>query len=432
MNIFNKLVYTHFGFEENDITSSVKSQLRIRYFLLIINSILYYLMTFSLLGRLGLNIFTALISSTLVFLVVYNLFRQFSITTSGNKKIFTKIISIYFCIFLSLFFVLIFIPSLQYKSDILFIKSNKFTLYSIPKFWESLIWKKSNYLLIIAILIFLLLSFINITIVFGDTFFATKSIIKEQKTLSFTKQIQIFDSIQHELGNKIPALKNDLNDLKDYFKNPSRIELLKDPIRSLLPGENQSEISTVEELIHRMERKLSYSIASIDSLGSIIKANPSSFKPELLNLHSYLLNEIEKVNYSKDLVTINIEGDKKISQNIDPIQFSFLVQNFISNAIRHGGFEKIDKKYFILIKIYLNGNYLILDFINNGRLLPPNYTINQFLQPYNHYGKTGNSGLGGYLIDIVVKSHNGKIEIVDITKDNNEFKVCFRLTFNRI
>lgn len=244
------------------------------------------------------------------------------------------------------------------------------------------------------------------------------------------EQLRIFSSIQHELGNKIPTLKHDLNDLKDYLnsKKINSESLLKEPIRPPLPGENLSDISTVENLIQRMDKKISYSISSIDSLGSIIKASPNSFKPGKENLFQYLSEEKEKNVVDTNILNILIEGDKNINLNIDVKQFSFLVQNFISNAYRHGGFEKIDKDYFILFRFYEEENNIVIDVINNGNPLNNNYTIEQFLEPYNYQGPSGNSGLGGYLIGIVLKNHNGKIEIVDKTIENKEYKVCFRIT----
>jgi signal transduction histidine kinase len=256
------------------------------------------------------------------------------------------------------------------------------------------------------------------------------SALYSEKQKSIEEQLKIFSAIQHELGNKIPALKHDLNDLRDFFnsKKNNGIDISKEPIRDLLPGEKLTEISTVEELIQRMNKKITYCISSIDSLGSIIKASPNSFKAENQNLFNYLLKEKEKTGFDVLTAKVIVEGDTNINLNIDSKQFSFLVQNFISNAFRHGGFEKFDKEYFILFKFYQKGSEIVLDIINNGNQLSHNYTIKQFLEPYNYHGSSGNSGLGGYLIGIVIKNHSGKIEIVDKISENVEYKVCFRIT----
>jgi signal transduction histidine kinase len=430
MKKFDEIIYNHFGFETSEITRTIQTQLRIRYTLLIGNSVLYYLMSFSILGKLGLNLLMAIVCSALVTLIIYNLFRHVSIIISNNKSIIHKVTGIYLCLFIAMIFTLVFIPSLQYNSNSLFIKSNNFSLFSISRFWQTLVSQKSNYLLIVALCVLLILTYINITIVYGDSFFATKKIIREQQNINLSQQIKIFDSIQHELGNKIPALKNDLYDLKDYFNLPDRCLYLTESIRQPLPGEDQSEISTVQGLIDRMDRKINYAIATIDSLGSIIKSSPDSFNPEKTNVFEFLSKEIEKANISPNFVRISIEGNKNIRINIDTKQFSFLVQNFISNAVRHGGFENYNKKYYILIKYFQKGNDLIIDFINNGNPLSPDYTIDKFIEPYNYFGDTGNSGLGGYLIAMVVKNHNGKIEIVQNIDVDMEKVVCFRIRLN--
>jgi signal transduction histidine kinase len=249
----------------------------------------------------------------------------------------------------------------------------------------------------------------------------------EQKSIQ--EQLRIFSAVQHELGNKIPSLKNDLSDLLDFLTNIKQkdINILDEPIRPALPGEKILEIATLKDLMQRMNKKISYAISTIDSLGTIIKASPNSYLPENINLYDYLTNEAGKRTNDLKNVIIIIEGDKNIHIDIDTKQFSFLIQNFISNAIRHGGFEISVKENFILFKFFKKEDDIILEIINNGVQLDPGYKIEQFLEPYNYFGSTGNSGLGGYLIGVVINNHKGKIQIIDKLYENPEFKVCFRL-----
>ena len=253
---------------------------------------------------------------------------------------------------------------------------------------------------------------------------------KEFRTQSLQEQLNIFSSMQHELGNKLPALKNDLRDISDYlsFKNDNKNSgLLSDLIRVPLEGETVAEIDTVGEILQRMENKLTYSIETIDNLGSIIKSDPSKFSPVEVVLMNYLKEECNRhvANFSN--FKINFSGSDSIKAKIDPRQFSFLIHNFISNAVKHG-FTVTNRKYFILLRLTEDKNHVYIEVINNGNRLPKGYSINEFIKPYSYSGSTGNSGLGGYLIGNVINNHSGKINIEDKTVEDLEFKVCFKIT----
>jgi len=123
-----------------------------------------------------------------------------------------------------------------------------------------------------------------------------------------------------------------------------------------------------------------------------------------------------------------VKGDKNVAINLDPVQFSFLIQNFISNAIRHGEFNDSQKTYFVLFDYDVVDEKFVLNIINNGSPLDSQYSIDRFLEPFNHFGISGNTGLGGYLIGIVVKNHGGEIAIVDKLKSDSDYNVCFQIS----
>lgn len=233
----------------------------------------------------------------------------------------------------------------------------------------------------------------------------------ENRTKSTVNQIDIFSSIQHELGNKIPSLKHDLNSIYNYFltkKIETGNDLALDKIRMPLQGEINESIDTLKMVLDRMQNKIAYSINTLASLNDIINSDPTKFNPTAVNLKKYLKEECSKYAFDNKKVSINFIGDDTIIGIIDTKQFSFLIQNIISNAEKHG-FTNPEKEYFILFYIDEYKNNLTIEILNNGNPIDKNYTIEDFKKPYNYIGKTGNSGLGGYLIGNIISNHNGKI-----------------------
>jgi signal transduction histidine kinase len=250
-----------------------------------------------------------------------------------------------------------------------------------------------------------------------------------EKQKSIEEQLRIFSAIHHELGNSLPALKQDIDNLLEFIDSQNQIapgfrhKIIAEP----LPGEDIADVTTIGQLASRMNKKALYAISTILNLGSLIKANPTKYQPQKIKLYEYLLAEISKFKCEKQNVKILINGDENYEITLDPVQFSFLVQNFLANAIRHGEFNDPEKTYFVLFEYEVESNKLILNIINNGSSLESHYSIDRFLEPFNHFGTSGNTGLGGYLIGIVVKNHGGEIAIIDKTKIDSEYKVCFQI-----
>lgn len=254
--------------------------------------------------------------------------------------------------------------------------------------------------------------------------------IYSEKQKSIEEQLRIFSAIHHELGNSLPALKQDIDNLLEFIDALNKVtpgfsnKIIAEP----LPGENIADVTTIGQLVNRMNKKASYAISTILNLGSLIKANPTKYQPITLQIYDYLIEEISKFKCEKQNVKFLVKGDKNVAINLDPVQFSFLIQNFISNAIRHGEFNDSQKTYFVLFDYDVVDEKFVLNIINNGSPLDSQYSIDRFLEPFNHFGISGNTGLGGYLIGIVVKNHGGEIAIVDKLKSDSDYNVCFQIS----
>jgi signal transduction histidine kinase len=255
--------------------------------------------------------------------------------------------------------------------------------------------------------------------------------IKAEKMNSTATQVELFSMIQHELGNKIPSLNLDLQDIFSAYRlseNEKGISL-KTHIREPLPGENINSIDTIENVLNRMKDKIEYSSTAISNLAGIITSSPARFKPVKTRVLKFLQTEASKhVRDSKHL-QLRFEGDDSIELEIDTKQFSFLLQNFISNAVNHGFAEQAGP-HFILFKLFKQKDEIVLQIINNGKSFPASFTIEEFKKPYHYTGLTGNTGLGGYIIANVLQNHNATIKLIDLSGEDSSFKVCFEIIFN--
>jgi signal transduction histidine kinase len=257
--------------------------------------------------------------------------------------------------------------------------------------------------------------------------------LRENAVESINSQILIFTNINHELGNKLPQMKIDVDTLHEYLKSKESdsLNLLDEPVQKPLSIEDSVNIEKIGELINRMDNSLKYSINVINSMGMIIKLGPNNLKKETFNVTDFLNNEIGSINFDRKLIQIDVKCDSKLVANFDQFQFKILISNFIENAIRHGKFQ-IGNTNFILFNVYENDKNIIFEIINNGKPVDSAFTINDFVKPNSFFGETGNTGFGGYIIGMILTNHEGEIELIDKSDENTDFKVCFKISIPKI
>lgn len=250
----------------------------------------------------------------------------------------------------------------------------------------------------------------------------SNELVTERKK-STVNQIEIFSSIQHELGNKIPALKNDFIVLCDYIKN-YQPELLNKRLREHIPGEELKDIDTIANIFERIENKLDYSIDVIKNAEGIIKSGPSNYHPEKTDLLEFVKNESKKVLHGQNNVETEFKGFSSFAVYIDKKQFSLVINNFIRNAIMHG--ETTNK---IIFEVYDYGQtYIILNIRNNGKPLPPDFSLENFKRPFSYGGGTGNTGYGGFIIWNILQNHKAKLYYNNDLRQNDGCQVQFQIT----
>jgi signal transduction histidine kinase len=264
---------------------------------------------------------------------------------------------------------------------------------------------------------------------------------KNQK-VNLIDQVEIFSAIQHELANCIPTLINDFNDFIDYLN--ANTDFKNELTKPIFEGSNE----TVEVLINTIRKKASRAIVTTTDFSEIIKSNPKYFQPERIDLLPYLKQEFNK--HADSSINIIYICNESVFCEIDKLQFSYVIKNLITNASRHGfqnitnkiieveilsinsfNFQKDSKEfrnYFIHSRNQGDEPNIIIRVKNNGSPVKEGFTIEDFKTLYKKTGEFGNTGIGGYIISIILINHGGEIKFNNEIINNSAYNVCFEIT----
>lgn len=252
------------------------------------------------------------------------------------------------------------------------------------------------------------------------------------------EQYKIISSLQHELGNQLPAVLTEFKNLKDYLRDKAEDESnisFYEPIYPVFEGEDVEDIDKLHNVLERIESILIHSINTLDATSNIIQADSSKLNLERTNI-KVLLEAIQQVYKNNQNFDILIEVDEdgtgnelQIETHLDRTQITTAISNLIENAIRHG-FVDSTKTYTILFQVGIapSQQELILVYKNDGKPFPRHFSFDDFISYGNYAGSTGHSGIGGFLVNQIIQNHNGQLNYRTNVNPHNPFKVQFEIT----
>lgn len=251
-----------------------------------------------------------------------------------------------------------------------------------------------------------------------------------------SEQFKIISSLQHELGNRLPAVLSEFKNLQDYIYDKVAEQTpmqWNEPIFPVFEGEDISNIDTLEAVLKRIETLLHNSIHLLDDTGNIINADSTRLNLSYVNLKYFLLQIANLYNNeNRFTVEVEVEDDEDgneltICTYIDPHQMTTAFTNFIENAKRHGFIQ--DKKYIVRFRLGLSPDkqQVWIECENDGKPFPPDFSFEDFITYGNYAGETGHSGIGGFLINQIIENHNGTLIYKDNIEPSDPFKVQFEI-----
>lgn len=220
--------------------------------------------------------------------------------------------------------------------------------------------------------------------------------------------------IKHRIGNELLPVKNDIDAFVKLFHNhPEGLTL--DTVR----GKDEK----VSEILERLSWCINQVTESLQDLTRTIdKAN---LKPvDIVETVSEFVKKYAGNNDFK-IITPDIPAER-IYVNGSKNMIDSILQNIVSNAIRHGFIDKSRKDYAIKVLVQYDGNgNVVLTVSNNGAPMSVLGKDNYFIRG-GVAGDTGHSGIGGADIKDTVDCMGGNVVL--LCDDQSDWKVCVRIS----
>lgn len=235
-------------------------------------------------------------------------------------------------------------------------------------------------------------------------FLQIRKTFKREEELSQQQQNFLL-SVTHELKSPIASTKLQLQTLQKH-------ELNREKQKEILAN----AINDTERLNNLVENIL---------LAAKIENNVYLLHKEKYNLSEYItegMNQtIESFHY-KQKVELNIEPN--IYMDIDRTNFPSIILNLFENAVKYSPEDST-----VVISLKKQNQKIILSVADQGIGISDKEKATIFQRFYRSGSeetrKTKGTGLGLYIVDYLVKQHNGTISVKNNTPKGSVFEVIF-------
>lgn len=243
-----------------------------------------------------------------------------------------------------------------------------------------------------------------------------------------------FASVKHSLGkpllnisSSLQNIENALNKINkewESIKINERMDVtLKDTFNSI-----QTNLLLIHSLLKNNERDFNvsnYPKSEIDFLKfikSFLKRVKSSQKSNITVLFD--VNPELEYNFGKSVI---LNGNSELLE----IAFNNIVENanmhaFVDEKLKYKLEFRLSLSIESSLKDIVNDKtglvqtFLKIEIANNGLPFPKNYTLEKLVRKNSFAGSTGNTGIGGFDINEIVKYHLGKFDLIT-DNSNSEF-----------
>jgi signal transduction histidine kinase len=247
--------------------------------------------------------------------------------------------------------------------------------------------------------------------------------IKSNDSIRSETERRLLSSIKHEFSNLKEIVDGDIYLLKLFLDKSikNRNPISWDNSLSQMPGARN-----LEQLFFNINNTLNEMGEVFPRLQQIMDFRSETLRKEPVNILSFVKAQVELCgNLTEDVrIIYAINGkhalEEDITVEIDKKQFSTVILNFIRNSVKHGLNDVI--KLIIVIDVRQSEDKLFTELLlmNDGKPFPENFTIDDFKAFGVKSGSKG-SGIGGYLMNMVVENHGGTLELMHFNE--NEFLV---------
>lgn len=194
-----------------------------------------------------------------------------------------------------------------------------------------------------------------------------------------------------------------------FHKISTAINLLQQEVDS---NETKATLDSINDNLQYIQRMITTVGADFESGRlklSNIKVN-DFIKSYIDSWRNFGSADIFELSYHS-----NVSEDTYVK--IDADMFRVLCDAVLRNAYKHGFYAQGGPNNKVEITTSFvrkeDGEYILVEFANNGAPFPKGFDIRQFVKRGAFAGDTGNTGLGGYHVYSIVKRHKGYINLTD-------------------
>jgi type I restriction enzyme M protein len=250
-------------------------------------------------------------------------------------------------------------------------------------------------------------------------------------------EYEVIANMNHSLKNKLGVIINDYDTLIRFLQRKERTNSpvsFNDPVRPVFEGEEITEVDTIQLITERLKNNL---LDTSKVFNTSLKLQTRELKKNPVELVSYFRNELKPL-YAGQNFAIEIVSEPKLKLNVllDKEVFKDAIDNLINNAKSHGFVEK-DREYQIIFELSKledvydeeSGaaiNYARIVYKNNGKPFPKGFSFDDYVRYSSKAGKTQGTGIGGAVIDRIIKLHKGKFSELP-TDESSLFSVQFEI-----
>lgn len=262
-----------------------------------------------------------------------------------------------------------------------------------------------------------LLDIMSLKIVFPESIDAQKAVVKDaQKTYEqgLLKEHRLLETIQNmkaEYMNEVRMRKHDMMTPMTQMKTSF---LLLKSILGQISG-NDNLVDNIKIFLSRQEKALSDMSLQLQRL-----SDEATFgEAEIFDLETALSqivpsSSVYRVLFKKDVRIFEEYSMTNALIKMAPVDFSSMVDNILSNALRHGFVDPQRTDYRIEIGLSIIDGMFVCTFTNNGLPLPEGMTVNRYGLLGEKAGINAGTGIGGHRIKSIVEHYGGSIDLKSV------------------
>jgi signal transduction histidine kinase len=216
---------------------------------------------------------------------------------------------------------------------------------------------------------------------------------------------EIIAAFKHEFGNLKNPLFTGITNLEDFLKD--KMDIDQERISQRPGARNIKQVlDGLKHIATEMGGIIDDMVDAIGSEKKLVKTNIFTFFSDLES----------KICDGKCHIKIDNSISKKDFFDIDPNLIYKAFRNLVNNAEKHG-YDDLNTERNILFKVWKSSDreHIVIDFINDGKPFKDGFSFNDYVSFGKKSGSHSGSGIGGYIINKIIKDHDGTFEDVDVT-----------------